>query len=144
MNPNAESHFSKNPVINIGRSKFNVPYTRKMTFNSSDLVPLSEPFEVLPGDTFTVDMGAAVRMTTPVFPVMDDSFLDIFYFFVPTRLLWSHWEEFNGANKSTYWDDPTEYSIPQITAPAGGWSVGSVADYFGLPIGIDNISVKKI
>nr|WNN13326.1 MAG: major capsid protein [Microviridae sp.] len=144
MNPNAESHFSTNPVIKIGRSKFNVPYTRKMTFNSSDLVPLSEPFEVLPGDTFTVDMGAAVRMTTPVFPVMDDSFLDIFYFFVPTRLLWIHWEEFNGANKSTYWDDPTEYSIPQITAPAGGWSVGSIADYFGLPIGIDNISVSSL
>lgn len=144
MNPNAESHFSSNPTISIGRSKFNVPYTRKMTFNASDLVPLSEPFEVLPGDTFSVDMGAAVRMTTPVFPVMDDSFLDVFYFFVPTRLLWSHWEEFNGANKSTYWDDPTVYTIPQIVAPEGGWTVGTIADYFGLPIGVSGISVSSL
>jgi len=84
-------------------------------------------------------------MSTPIFPTMDSAFMDTYFFFVPNRLVWEHWKDFNGENNSTYWTQPTEYNVPQITAPAnGGWNKGSLADYFGLPTEVTNISVSHL
>jgi hypothetical protein len=66
-----------------------------------------------------------MRMATPIFPVMDNAFCDFYFFFVPNRLVWEHWKEFMGENKETAWTPKTEYSVPQVTAPAKKTNKGS-------------------
>jgi hypothetical protein len=83
-------------------------------------------------------------MATPIFPVMDNAFCDFYFFFVPNRLLWEHWKEFMGENKETAWTPKTEYSVPQVTAPKGGWAEGTLADYLGLPTKVEGISVSAL
>nr|WNN13177.1 MAG: major capsid protein [Microvirus sp.] len=83
-------------------------------------------------------------MPSLITPVMDNIYLDTYYFFVPNRLVWSHWKEFNGENTESAWMPKTEYEIPQLTAPNGGWNVGTLADYFGIPTGVPNLSVSAL
>lgn len=132
MNRNTQSHFANVPTIDIRRSRFERTSTHKTTFNAGQLVPFYID-EVLAGDTHSVDMSMVVRMTTPIKPLMDNIYMDTYFFFVPMRLLWDKFKEFLGQNDSTPWDDTTELNIPYIYTPAGGWNVGTVADYFGIP-----------
>ena len=145
MNRNVESHFALNPTnIDIRRSTFDRSHSLKTSFNVGDIVPFFVD-EVLPGDTFNVDTSKVVRLQTLVTPVMDNIYLDTYFFFVPNRLTWSHWKQFNGENTESAWIPQTEYEIPQITAPAsGGWSVGTIADYLGVPTGIPSLSVSAL
>ncbi len=144
MNRNVESHFALNPTrIDMSRSTFDRSASVKTSFNVGDIVPFFLE-EVLPGDTFDVRTSKVVRMQTLLTPMMDNVYLDSYYFFVPNRLVWKHWREFNGENTESAWVSQTEYSVPQITSPSGGWSVGTLADYFGLPTGIDNLSVSAL
>ena len=144
MNRNTESHFSVNPVnLDIQRSKFVRPSTHKTTFNAGNLIPIYVD-EVLPGDTFKMKMSSIIRMSTPIYPVMDNAYLDVYYFFVPNRLVWEHWKEFFGENNTTHWEQPIEYEVPQITAPQGGWEKGTIADYMGIPTKISNLSVQAL
>nr|DAH86067.1 MAG TPA: major capsid protein [Microviridae sp.] len=143
MNRNSESHFAQVPHADIQRSKFLRPSDHKTTFNVGDLIPLYED-EVLPGDTHQMDMSALVRMSTPIFPVMDNCFMDFYFFFVPNRLLWDHWKNFMGENTETAWEPETEYTVPQTTAPAGGWAKGTIADYMGIPTKTANLSVSSL
>nr|WNN13451.1 MAG: major capsid protein [Gokushovirinae sp.] len=84
-------------------------------------------------------------MQTLLTPMMDNVYLDTYYFFVPNRLVWKHWKEFNGENTESAWIPETTYEVPQITAPADtGWSVGTIADYFGIPTGVPNLSVSAL
>nr|DAI09753.1 MAG TPA: major capsid protein [Microviridae sp.] len=99
---------------------------------------------MLPGDTFDVKTSKVVRMQTLITPIMDNIYLDTYYFFVPNRLVWEHWKQFNGENTESAWLPSTEYSIPQLTAPSGGWSVGTIADYMGIPTGVANLSVSAL
>lgn len=134
MNRNSNSHFAVNPTnIDIQRSTFNRSSGLKTTFNAGKLIPIFLD-EVLPGDTFEMSTAAIIRGSTPIFPVMDNANIDIYYFFVPNRLVWEHWREFNGENTTSKWTQQIEYSIPQITVPLSeGWRKGTLADYFGLP-----------
>lgn len=143
MNRNSQNHFRNIPDIDIQRSRFHRPHTHKTTFNTGDLIPFYVD-EILPGDTVQMNMAAAVRMATPIFPVMDNAYLDTYYFYVPFRLVWEHFQEFMGENKLTAWEQPTEYEIPQIQAPAGGWTEGTIADYMGIPTKVSNISVSSL
>lgn len=145
MNRNVESHFALNPTnIDIRRSTFDRSHSLKTSFNVGDIVPFFVD-EVLPGDTFNVDTSKVVRLQTLLTPVMDNIYLDTYFFFVPNRLTWSHWKQFNGENTESAWIPQTEYEIPQITAPAsGGWSVGTIADYLGVPTGVPNLSVSAL
>ncbi len=145
MNRNVESHFALNPTnIDIRRSTFDRSHSIKTSFNVGDIVPFFID-EVLPGDTFNVDTSKVVRLQTLLTPVMDNIYLDTYFFFVPNRLTWSHWKQFNGENTESAWVPQTEYEIPQITAPADtGWSVGTIADYFGVPTGVANLSVSAL
>lgn len=144
MNRNVESHFALNPTrIDMSRSTFDHSASVKTSFNAGDIVPFFCE-EVLPGDTFNVRSSKVVRMQTLLTPLMDNVYLDTYYFFVPNRLVWLHWKEFNGENTESAWIPQTEYSVPQIKAPAGGWNVGTIADYFGLPTGVENISVSAL
>ncbi len=144
MNRNVESHFATNPTsIDISRSRFDRSFSVKTSFNAGDVIPFYLD-EVLPGDTFNVKTSRVVRMQPLVAPIMDNVYLDTYYFFVPNRLVWEHWQEFNGENTQSAWVPTVEYSVPQITAPEGGWNVGTLADYFGLPTGVSNISVSAL
>lgn len=100
--------------------------------------------EVLPGDTFSVKTNKVVRLQTLLTPVMDNIYLDSYFFFVPNRLVWDHWKEFNGENTESAWIPQTEYEVPQITAPEGGWQIGSIADYMGIPTGVEGIAVNAL
>jgi hypothetical protein len=145
MNRNVESHFALNPTnIDIRRSTFDRSHSLKTSFNVGDIVPFFVD-EVLPGDTFNVDTSKVVRLQTLLTPVMDNIYLDTYFFFVPNRLTWSHWKQFNGENTESAWIPQTEYEIPQITAPAdSGWAVGTIADYLGVPTGVPNLSVSAL
>jgi len=128
-------NFAKIPATKIQRSTFNRSHSYKTTFNSGYLIPFFVD-EALPGDTFTLKHTLLGRLNTPIVPIMDNLFLETFYFFVPNRILWTNWEKFNGAQ-----DDPgdsTDYTIPTISpASTGIFSEGSLGDYFGMPIGVD-------
>lgn len=141
MNRNTESHFSLLPRVDIQRSRFDRSASLKTSFNAGNIVPFFLE-EVLPGDTFNVKTSRVVRMQTLLTPMMDNVYLDTYYFFVPNRLVWDHWKEFCGENTESAWIPKTEYSIPQITAPDGGWNVGTLADYFGVPTGVSGLSVS--
>ena len=143
MNRNTQSRFSVAPQVDIKRSIFDRSFQHKTTGNVGDLIPFFVD-EVLPGDTFVVDTAFVARMTTPIKPVMDNAYIDTFYFAVPNRLLWDHWKEFCGENNMSPWADETEYTIPQLTAPSGGWKKGTIADYMGIPINVANISVNAL
>jgi hypothetical protein len=143
MNRNSEYNFAQNPQVGVSRSRFQRNSDNKTTFNTGDLIPIYLD-EVLPGDTHQVDVACVMRMATPIFPVMDNAFCDFYFFFVPNRLLWEHWKEFMGENKETAWTPKTEYSVPQVTAPTGGWAEGTLADYLGLPTKVEGISVSAL
>lgn len=145
MNRNVESHFSLNPTrIDMSRSTFDRSSSVKTSFNAGDIVPFFLE-EVLPGDTFNVKSSKVVRMQTLLTPMMDNVYLDTYYFFVPNRLVWEHWKQFNGENTESAWIPETTYEVPQITSPADtGWSVGTIADYFGIPTGVPNLSVSAL
>lgn len=132
MNRNTQAHFAETPSLNMSRSKFDRSFTHKTTFNTGDIVPFF-CCDIIPGDTMKMNTSHVVRMMTPVAPVMDNANLDTYFFFVPNRLIWDHWQEFMGENKTAPWIQQTEYQIPQIVAPANGWTKGSLADYFGYP-----------
>lgn len=161
MNRNTNSPFSNVSSIDKQRSTFDRSCGLKTTFDSGYLVPIYYE-DVLPGDTITMDTSCVVRMSTPVFPVMDNCNLDLYYFFVPNRLVWEHWKYFCGeADSASSWNNPVNYEVPQLYMPhrnissgssstAFGFSPYSVGDYFGLPISgqtvqaasIDNYSVS--
>ena len=135
-------HFARSPQANIPRSVFNRSHGHKTTFDAGYLVPILVD-EALPGDTFHLKMTGFARMTTPIFPIMDNLYMETFFFAVPYRLVWSNWEKFNGAQDNP--GDSTDFVIPQVTAPAvGGWTSGTIADYFGLPIGVNSLSQSAL
>ena len=122
--------FAMIPKSDIPRSKFDCQSTHKTTFDAGYLVPVYVD-EMLPGDTFNLNMTAFARLATPLYPIMDNMILDSFFFFVPNRLVWTHWQQFMGqqANPS----DSISYVVPQQISPAGGYAIGSLQDYMGLP-----------
>lgn len=134
-------NFSLIPRANIPRSRFDRSHTYKTTFNAGKLIPFYID-EVLPGDTIDMRANLFARMTTPIAPVMDGAYLDTFFFFIPYRLLWRHWQEFNGENLLAGIQS-NEYEVPNIKAPASvGFASGGLADYFGFPINVPGIEVN--
>ena len=143
MNRNAEQHYSQVPHANVPRARFKRDYSLLTTMNEGDLVPIYCD-EVLPADTAKINLNALMRMSTPLYPVMDNCYCDFYFFFVPSRLLWEHFENLMGQNDSTFWAEPVEYTTPKTTAPEGGWNVGTLADYFGIPTGVANLQVNSL
>lgn len=136
MNRNVESHFAQLPAAEIQRSTFDRSASYKTSFNTGDLIPFFVD-EVLPGDTFDISTAKVVRSQTMLTPIMDNIFLDTYYFFVPNRLIWKHWREFCGENTEGAWAPTVEYTIPTISSPKGGFASGTLADYMGLPVGVE-------
>lgn len=108
------------------------------TINEGELVPIYMD-EVLPGDTAKVQLNGLIRMSTPIYPIMDNCYMDTYFFFVPSRLLWEHFENMFGENNTDYWAEKTEYSTPTCTiGGTSGLANGSIGDYFGLPTEVTN------
>lgn len=137
----SNDRFAVNPtnIRGIQRSKFDMSHTIKTTFNAGDLVPF-DVMEVLPGDTFNLETNVLARLQTLITPLMDDMYLDTYYFFVPNRLTWEHWKEFNGENSKNAWYPQTTYTIPQITIKGNDDLKGSILDYMGIPT--NNVSTN--
>lgn len=125
--------FSQVPKADIPRSAFNRTHGLKTTFDAGDLVPIYVD-EVLPGDTHNVNLNAFARLATPIVPVMDNMKMEFFFFFVPYRLLWNNFEKMMGHQDNP--GDSTDYIFPTINV--AGQAVGSLSDYFGLPVGTSN------
>ena len=122
--------FTMIPKADIPRSSFDCQSTHKTTFDAGYLVPVYVD-EMLPGDTFRLNMTAFTRLATPIYPIMDNMYLDSFFFFVPNRLIWSNWQKFMGQQTNP--GDSISYVVPQQVSPVGGYAIGSLQDYMGLP-----------
>lgn len=132
--------FSDAPAMYMRRTKFDRSHVYKTTFNSGKLIPIFVD-EVLPGDTTRMSVNYFARLATPIKPIMDNIYLDWFFFFVPNRLVWDHWQNFCFEQEDP--DDSTDYVIPTVTATANSENgyVGSLWDYFGLPVNTsDNLT----
>lgn len=130
--------FSDAPAMYMRRTKFDRSHVYKTTFDAGKLIPIFVD-EVLPGDTTRMSVNYFARLATPIKPIMDNIYLDWFFFFVPNRLVWEHWQNFCFEQEDP--EDSTDYVIP--TTSAGDTSdtsksVGTLWDYFGLPIGLSN------
>lgn len=144
MSRNENTRFALNPTnLDIARSTFRRDHSVKLSFNVGDVIPFYVD-EVLPGDTFQVKTSMVARLQTLLTPMMDNLYLDTYFYFVPNRIVWQHWRELMGENTQSAWIPTTEYSVPQVTAPSGGWSIGSIADYMGIPTGVANLSVNAL
>lgn len=125
--------FSDAPAMYMRRTKFDRSHVYKTTFDSGKLIPVFVD-EVLPGDTTRMSINYFARLATPIKPIMDNIYLDWFFFFVPNRLVWEHWQNFCFEQEDP--DDSTDYVIPTVTATGNSDNayVGSLWDYFGLPV----------
>ena len=134
--------FSRVPQADIQRSTFNRSHGLKTTFDAGYLVPILID-EVLPGDTFSVNAMGFGRLATPIYPIMDNLYVETFFFFVPNRLIWDNWERFNGAQDNP--TDSTSYLVPQITLGAGvSIADSTLFDYMGLPINVNGIEFNNL
>lgn len=153
MEINQVSRFTLNPSVDIQRSKFERNSDVKFSFNVGDLVPFYVD-EVLPGDTFSIDTSKVVRMQPLVAPIMDNLYLDTYWFFVPNRLVWNHWRNFCGENTTSKWTPSVEYFVPKakgfVTDKFSGtneesaaWRPGDIADYMGIPVCSNSVTAVQ-
>lgn len=141
MNRNNERHFNQIPEMKASRTRFNRDQTILTTLDSGKLIPFYVD-EVLPGDTFNVNTSAIIRMTTPKYPVMDDAFIDFYYFYCPNRILWDDFKQFMGEVEETPWAPKKTYAVPRIIINGKKENPepyeGSILDYMGIPTKIEN------
>ena len=129
--PKVDVHdFAMVPRADIPRSSFRMQMQHKTTIQCSRLIPVFLQ-EVMPGDSWNVNMTVFARMATPIYPIMDNLDLESFFFFVPNRLVWVNWYKFMGEQENP--SDSISYSVPQVVSPAGGFANLSIYDYYGLP-----------
>lgn len=134
MNRNSENHFAVAPQVKMERSTTTMQAPIRTTFNMGELIPFYIDLDIYPGDTMQYDFTAVVRQSTPIYPTMDNSYLDYYFFAIPWRLVWNRTAEFLGENKNGAWAQTTEYLIPQLTTPEGGAEKGTIMDYMGIPL----------
>lgn len=138
---NSQYSFSQAPTVGVPRSTFDRSHGVKTTFDAGLLVPILVD-EILPGDSVDMNFTHFTRLATPIFPIMDNIWLDFWVFFVPNRLVWENWASFMGEH---YIDgSPTEHEVPFINAPAGGFPELSVYDYMGVPTQVENLEINAL
>jgi len=130
--PRVDVHqFSMIPRADIPRSTFSMQHQHKTTLDAAKLYPIYVQ-EILPGDTFNVSMTAFARLQTTIYPVMDNMDIESWFFFVPARIIWSHWVNFMGEQPSGP-ADSISYTIPQVVSPVAGFPTFTIYDYMGIP-----------
>ena len=138
---NLSGRFSTVPKAEIQRSSFRRSCNYKTTCDAGLLIPFYCD-EGLPGDTVSLTAHIFGRLATPIFPLMDNLYIDTFFFAVPNRLVWNNFQRFMGEQINP--GDSTDFLVPQVTAPAGGWQELSIGDYMGLPTKVDPLSVSAL
>ena len=133
---NVESHFSQVPHIANQRSIFKRPCTHKTSGDVGKIYPIYCDI-VYPGDTVSMTTSKVIRLQTLLTPILDNVYADIYWFFEPLRLCWTHWKEFMGENTESAWVPETTYQCPTISSPENGFAVGTIADHLGLPVGVE-------
>jgi hypothetical protein len=140
--PSVMGHdFSRVPKAEIQRSSFNRSHGLKTTFDAGYLVPIFVD-EALPGDTFNLNMTGFGRLATPLTPFMDNLHFETFFFAVPNRLIWDNWQKFNGEQVNP--GDSTDYLVPTVTSPSGGFTNSSLYDYMGLPTEVAGLEINNL
>lgn len=137
MNRNNERHFNNVPQTHISRTRFNRDQNILTTFDAGKLIPFYVD-EVLPGDTYSIDTAAIIRMTTPKYPVLDDAYIDFYYFFCPNRILWDNFKRFMGEADDKPWMPTKTYKVPKIILKTDSRVKPipyeeSILDYMGIP-----------
>ncbi len=128
----SQHNFSQTPNVSVPRSTFNLSHGHKCAFDADDLVPICQPIDIIPGDTFRVNSNFFMRLATPLLPILDNLYFDTFAFFVPYRTIWDNHEKFHGAQDKP--GDSISFTIPIITeAGATKTLTGRLWDMFGLP-----------
>lgn len=137
MNRNTNAHFSELPKVDIKRSKFDRSFDLLTSMNVGDVVPIFVD-EAYPGDTYIMNTSKIIRLQTLLTPMMGNLYADTYFFFVPNRLIWDHWEEFMGENKTSAWIPQATYTVPKLSVPPVGQGsnnyTGSLLDYLGYPV----------
>ncbi|QCS36230.1 major capsid protein [Capybara microvirus Cap1_SP_167] len=133
--------FAKVPSVEIPRSSFNRSFNHKTCINTDYLYPVYCQ-EVIPGDTFNCNLTAFGRLNTLIRPIMDNLYLDFFFFYVPNRLVWSHWVNMLGQRDNP--SDSIDYSCPMVESGSDGFDYGSIYDYLGLPVKVPNLEVSAL
>lgn len=135
-----QSHFAMIPQANIRRSVFDRSHVYKTTFNEGQLIPYFVD-EVIPGDTFTLNPVEFCRLATPVVPFMDNIYIESFFFFVPSRLVYDKWVNLCGEQENP--EDSTDYLVPTVALT--GDMTNKLPDYMGIACAsgtFDNVSVN--
>jgi len=142
-NRHSQHSFAQIPAVNMARSQFDRSFTVKDTFDFDYLVPIFID-EILPGDTANVNVNVFARLATQKVPIMDNMYIDFFFFFCPNRLVWNNWEKLMGAQDDP--DDSTDYVVPTVTLDTGstGAAVGSIYDKFGIPTGVPDLEINSL
>lgn len=141
-NRNSQHSFAQTPSVTMARSVFDRSHTTKDTYDFDYLTPIFVD-EILPGDTCNLNVSTFQRLATQKVPIMDNLYIDFFFFFVPNRLLWTNWEKFNGAQDNP--GDSIDFIIPTLTTTAAtGEIVGSIFDKYGLPTGVPGLAVNAL
>lgn len=146
MKSSTQHSFAIAPQVDVPRSSFVRNMNYKTTFDAGYLVPVFLD-EVLPGDTFNLQLTTFIRLLSPLkYPILDNLYCDFQFYFVPVRLVYDDYEKFFGSSKgqSGNWEYDDSHLMPGVTAPSGGFVAHSIADYFGLPIGVDGIRVNSL
>lgn len=152
MNRNTNAHFSDLPSVQVERSVFDRSFSHKTSGNVSDIIPIFVDPDILPGDTVSMDTSKVIRFQTMLTPAMDQIYADIYWFFVPHRLIWDHWINLMGENSTSAWIPEVEYTVPQLVVPptAGAGDTpnnnkrGTLLDYFGYPVEQTQVNNVKI
>ena len=148
MNRNNERHFNQIPEMRASRTRFNRDQTILTTFDSGKLIPFYVD-EVLPGDTFNVNTAAIIRMSTPKYPVMDDAFIEFYYFYCPNRIIWHDFKRFMGEADDNPWMPTKTYQVPKILIKGDETEKAypaeqTILDYMGVPTKTVKGKEKKI
>lgn len=142
-NRNQFAHYDNVPSLNMSRSRFPLSHTVKFSGNVGELIPI-DCWETVAGDTFRCQTNKVIRLQTLLSPVMDNMYMDIFFFFTPFRLLWDHWKNFFGESERA-WYPTVEYSVPTIESDGDHtFSQGSIADYLGIPPETAHLKVNAL
>lgn len=144
MSRNAESHFAQIPTESMQRSVMSRDFTLTTTHNIADVIPIFWDYTIMPGDTVAIKHSKVVRLQTLLTPIFGNIVYDVYFFFIPWRLVWTHFKEFMGENTQSAWIPQATYTVPTISAPATtGFTTGSLADYFGYPVGVPWTNAMK-
>lgn len=144
MYRNKEQHFAATASLHQKRSIFDLSTNHKTTMNVGDIVPLYVNTDIYPGDTFKVSESMVLRMQVPLYPTMDNIWIDTYWFFTPHRIVFEKFEEFMGANKTGAWEQTTEYTIPITKTGNNKITKGDMLDYFGIQTDATNIWIDSL